>query len=662
MASRVPAASGPGALGGLLVTISNPAMAATGTYDQPVHVDSAAFADRINSNWSNGAAYYALNGTPVNFWIESNATNLSSDTLLWLRLFSIPGESEVTIALEFASKSTTLLSEVGYSGESPLLSPVYGQYDNGQRVFNFYDSFEGTTLSSQWAFSPPEWSYTVHNGFTLSRANAAGSAIESGDHFPLPAVVDFLGDLSGPKNPSVADVEGLGSSACTSCNSASAVGWQAGSAGSAGALPYVGASSNSLDGTTPVRTTGFDLFTAEEISSTSSSFALNYGTAQSLSGGVPTASLPVGLAISGSGTGAVPQNETTLWIRERTPSPAVVASVAALPAPAIHLVALPGTLSVNSSLTLAATVADWTPVTYSYLGLPPGCSSENASSLSCRVTTPGNYEPEVVATDVFGNLAVGLANVTVLPVSSPVPPLYVTVHLSPNPVAVNSTVTILANVLGGGGALTFAYSGLPTGCHSVNDSVVLCAPSAPGLYSVVVNVTDSVGQAADGFAPLLVTPAPALAAPPLTVALAPIGGDRFVGAPLMIAAEVSGGLPPYHYGYSGLPTGCASADVGAMSCLPSVVGAYTLSVSVRDAAGTEANASTAAVIIAAPSPTSPTTAVGLAPSDAALLMSLIVVTTVAVVVALAAAVSAVRAGRSSRPPSLSPSRSEPAKK
>jgi hypothetical protein len=52
------------------------------------------------------------------------------------------------------------------TGAQPKATSTYGQYDNGANVFNFYDNFAGTTLSSKWTIvSSP--TITVNNGLTL---------------------------------------------------------------------------------------------------------------------------------------------------------------------------------------------------------------------------------------------------------------------------------------------------------------------------------------------------------------------------------------------------------------------------------------------------------------------------------------------------------------
>ena len=58
-------------------------------------------------------------------------------------------------------------------GEAPQLSPTYGQYDNGNYVFNYYWNFNGTTLpsgftSSNFCGSSNTGTVTVNNGLTYS--------------------------------------------------------------------------------------------------------------------------------------------------------------------------------------------------------------------------------------------------------------------------------------------------------------------------------------------------------------------------------------------------------------------------------------------------------------------------------------------------------------
>jgi hypothetical protein len=59
-------------------------------------------------------------------------------------------------------------------GEAPQLSPKYGQYDDGAKVFNYYWNFAGTTLPSGWSSEKSsDGTLIVNNGVTLGSSTSA---------------------------------------------------------------------------------------------------------------------------------------------------------------------------------------------------------------------------------------------------------------------------------------------------------------------------------------------------------------------------------------------------------------------------------------------------------------------------------------------------------
>jgi DNA-binding beta-propeller fold protein YncE len=72
---------------------------------------------------------------------------------------------------------------------------------------------------------------------------------------------------------------------------------------------------------------------------------------------------------------------------------------------------------------------------------------------------------------------------------------------------------------------------------------------------------------------------------PLTVTLAatPLVGQ--VGLAAQLFANATGGSVPYSFAYTGLPTGCASANTSVLDCTPTSSGTYAVSVNVTDRAG-----------------------------------------------------------------------------
>jgi hypothetical protein len=125
---------------------------------------------------------------------------------------------------------------------------------------------------------------------------------------------------------------------------------------------------------------------------------------------------------------------------------------------------------------------------YTYSGLPPGCSSQNTSDLSCSPTSAahGPYTVSVSVTDNLGHNAWGNLSVTANPTSG-VPQID---GFSGIPVGVGSPTTISTTVVGGAPPLTYSYSGLPSGCSSVNSASFSCTPTSSGDFSITVTVTD----------------------------------------------------------------------------------------------------------------------------------------------------------------------------
>jgi len=118
----------------------------------------------------NGVRFWSPTDGYLLAWLESIQSNSAN---IWMKIpSSIPANG--TYQLYMIQDSTLSMDRV-YWGEAPQLSSTYGQYDNGENVFNFYDNFAGTILSSKWTGGASGGSYTVNNGLTITVPyNAAG--------------------------------------------------------------------------------------------------------------------------------------------------------------------------------------------------------------------------------------------------------------------------------------------------------------------------------------------------------------------------------------------------------------------------------------------------------------------------------------------------------
>lgn len=214
-------------------------------------------------------------------------------------------------------------------------------------------------------------------------------------------------------------------------------------------------------------------------------------------------------------------------------------------------------------------------LTYSWSGLPAGCSSVT-SSASCQLTTTGSGLVTVVVSDTNGGTATS-ASISYEVYSAPT---IVSFSDSRNSVDVGQSDTISVTTTAGSGGLTYIWSGLPTGCLGADSGSLTCAPAAPGTYAVNVEVRDSAGKNASS-TPLTLVVFPALSSGSVRANFTSLD----LGMSTRLTATVAGGAGPLNYTWSGLPAGCTSATVAQISCQPSSAGSDWVSVSVTDANG-----------------------------------------------------------------------------
>jgi hypothetical protein len=144
---------------------------------------------------------------------------------------------------------------------------------------------------------------------------------------------------------------------------------------------------------------------------------------------------------------------------------------------------------------------------YEYLHLPTGCTSSDASDLSCVPTATATYSNLSVAVTDHNDWTVDAAiNVTVY--NEPT----VALTVSPNPVPVGDGVTFTAAVHGGAPGDAFAWGNLPGGCQATPSATISCTPSGTGSTTVNVTLTDGDGYVANASATISVVSAPSILA------------------------------------------------------------------------------------------------------------------------------------------------------
>lgn len=169
------------------------------------------------------------------------------------------------------------------------------------------------------------------------------------------------------------------------------------------------------------------------------------------------------------------------------------------------LVASPSALTIGANVTLTTTPGGGqSPYTFSYSGLPSGCSTVNAPSFRCTPTVTGNFSITVTVTDSQGRTAHGHATLTVT-ATTPKGPSISSFVAQPVTVALGGSTTFSVSASGGNGTLSFAYTGLPSGCASQDVASFSCVPGTSGNFLVKVYVNDSVGHSANATTTLTVT-------------------------------------------------------------------------------------------------------------------------------------------------------------
>ena len=146
--------------------------AGNGYYQQLFNFNSTSyFINNLNQNASNFYISYE-NGTLIYSWIQ-NWNFTTKNLTVWSKLQN----GTKVIMIEIFNQNTNLLSANGHIGEAPQLSSVYGEYDNGKYVFNFYDNFAGKSLNTSIWSVPSGSNYTVDNGFIGEPSGGSTTAV-----------------------------------------------------------------------------------------------------------------------------------------------------------------------------------------------------------------------------------------------------------------------------------------------------------------------------------------------------------------------------------------------------------------------------------------------------------------------------------------------------
>ena len=232
--------------------------------------------------------------------------------------------------------------------------------------------------------------------------------------------------------------------------------------------------------------------------------------------------------------------------------------------------------------------------TYTWSNVPAACLA-NAPDLSCVVpsTEVGSYlDPSVVILDTTTQAeTVETYSGSVVVSAAPTAARLTITNPGNAPVSaidVGQPVDITLTTTPGSGGDSVAWSGLPAGCSSsgVDDTAILCSPTATGTYSISAVLTDSNGVAVDSPAVVL-TVSSALSAPTISASETTLD----VGQTLVLGVQTSGGSGDDSYAWSDLPPGCVGINEPSLTCVPTGVDPTSVHVTVTDANGVNTSGS-----------------------------------------------------------------------
>jgi hypothetical protein len=181
------------------------------------------------------------------------------------------------------------------------------------------------------------------------------------------------------------------------------------------------------------------------------------------------------------------------------------------PSPEIHrFMASPLNLDLGQEVTFDATASGGNGgLSYSYSGLPPGCTTANGAALTCIPSATGKYRTILTVTDSYSFIAT--SNPLTITISPD--PAIISFSVSPTSTDLGQSILLIVSAGYGTGQLSYSYSGLPSGCSSSNSARLSCTPSASGTYTLGVVVSDEAGGTASSSATVTVGPARVIGLP-----------------------------------------------------------------------------------------------------------------------------------------------------
>ncbi len=197
----------PGVTSYVAIKLSNRQTVATpAPFQQEITINSSRYAPYERANLSN-VEFFGRGGGVIPSWLESGASNNSTNSIYWLNLSSgIPARSKLTVYMGFLANGTAM-NGINV-GEAPELTPgAYGSLDSGAAVFESYTGFASTSVPRPFvtgiAASGQSGSVSVSLGHGLTvDINCSVRCASAGMGFTVPKNQSYILDLyQAQENP-----------------------------------------------------------------------------------------------------------------------------------------------------------------------------------------------------------------------------------------------------------------------------------------------------------------------------------------------------------------------------------------------------------------------------------------------------------------------------
>ncbi len=590
----------------------------------------------INTNGSN-IEFSAQNGALLYAWIQSIS---STSMQVWVKNYN----DNSTIDMQVLPSFENLFSANGYLGENPTLSTVYGQYDNGKYVFNYYDNFKNTSDLKGWsilttgAASATSFNYSSSDGLHFNnvsdtvwnqlispyRITYPQTAISNNPYIyqnftskwnnPLflfvtgnqSSILRFFADANSNTSHMLYTISNNASRYVINSVTGTVTANKSGqSFGIDNSLSYYNTVVDNIIGT-QISTTNnggwFGLGMAGDTGPASGTY--HYFAVMDNLQGMPTFSIGTGVPAYtyqwyDNGTavsGATNSTYTTSFSSSGSDSVYVVITDGASNTaqsntitetvnvdPSVSISSSQNPTDVGNSITFTATVTGGTsPYTYAWYNSGT-LESSTSSTYTTSFSSSGTYVIEVIIKDANGNKAYYNFTETVNVDPS------VTIASSQNPTDVGNSITFTASGSGGTGSYTYQwyYASNNTAISGATGYEYTRSFSTSGTYSFYVIIHDGNGNAAQSST----LDETVNADPSVSISESPSPTD--VGVSVTFTSSASGGTGSYNYTWT---IDGKTYYTQSVTVVFRTSGTYTAQLTIRDTLGDTASASESIVV------------------------------------------------------------------